>query len=377
MATEAELLAAVLAHPDEDTPRLVYADWLDENAAELPGRDPQEVRDRAAFIRAQIDRANNPDAVPSPDEEADHDRLHKLALSSWVPRLPRWAKSPQFARGFVEQIACSPNDFIRRADELFAVAPIRRVQFNAGCRQIDVLAQCPHLRRIRAFDFGRFRLSTADVLTLLESPHFGGGVSVGLRSLELGCHESDYRLEEAAALAAAPLGEVHTLNLRYRWARGEALGLLAAAPWIRTVQALHLTGNNRIGSELMAALASAPLDSVRDLHLPVNYLEDESAAILASAPWLRGVRRLNLSNNWIRDDGAVALANSPHLTSLEHFCIDHNPIGVAGVQALLDSPAIPPATTVRPAWDQIDADERPKAVAELAKYGDRVSLPEL
>lgn len=26
------LLAAVIAHPDEDTPRLVYADWLDENA---------------------------------------------------------------------------------------------------------------------------------------------------------------------------------------------------------------------------------------------------------------------------------------------------------------------------------------------------------
>lgn len=28
---ESALLAAIAAHPDEDTPRLMYADWLDEN----------------------------------------------------------------------------------------------------------------------------------------------------------------------------------------------------------------------------------------------------------------------------------------------------------------------------------------------------------
>lgn len=53
-ADEHALLAAIIAHPDEDTPRLVYADWLDEHADSLSGRDPAEIRARAEFIRGQI-----------------------------------------------------------------------------------------------------------------------------------------------------------------------------------------------------------------------------------------------------------------------------------------------------------------------------------
>ena len=41
------LLSAIIAHPDEDTPRLAYADWLDEHG------QPE----RAEFIRFQIERA--------------------------------------------------------------------------------------------------------------------------------------------------------------------------------------------------------------------------------------------------------------------------------------------------------------------------------
>ena len=44
------LRAAVLAHPDDDLPRLVYADWLDESG------DP----DGARFLRAQIAMAALP-----------------------------------------------------------------------------------------------------------------------------------------------------------------------------------------------------------------------------------------------------------------------------------------------------------------------------
>ena len=41
MSTERALLAAIAASPDDDLPRLVYADWLDENGRPL----------RAEFIR--------------------------------------------------------------------------------------------------------------------------------------------------------------------------------------------------------------------------------------------------------------------------------------------------------------------------------------
>ncbi len=47
MDDETALLKAVCDHPDEDTPRLADADWLGENAGNIPGRDPREMRDRA------------------------------------------------------------------------------------------------------------------------------------------------------------------------------------------------------------------------------------------------------------------------------------------------------------------------------------------
>ena len=43
-ATDTAFLRTILASPEDDAPRLVYADWLDENG------DP----DRAEFIRLQI-----------------------------------------------------------------------------------------------------------------------------------------------------------------------------------------------------------------------------------------------------------------------------------------------------------------------------------
>src|SRR5215471_7840250 len=48
MSDEKALLAAIRDHPDEDTPRLVYADWLQEH----------DQPERAEFIRVQIEAAN-------------------------------------------------------------------------------------------------------------------------------------------------------------------------------------------------------------------------------------------------------------------------------------------------------------------------------
>ena len=41
------LRAAIIAQPDDDTLRLIYADWLQEN----------DQSDRAAFVRAQVSLA--------------------------------------------------------------------------------------------------------------------------------------------------------------------------------------------------------------------------------------------------------------------------------------------------------------------------------
>ena len=50
MSDREALYDAILAHPDDDTPRLVFADWLQENGNER----------YATFIRKQIELARVP-----------------------------------------------------------------------------------------------------------------------------------------------------------------------------------------------------------------------------------------------------------------------------------------------------------------------------
>jgi uncharacterized protein (TIGR02996 family) len=48
------LLRAILDDPDDDAPRLVYADWLEEHGE----------AERAEFIRVQVERAEAPRYAP-------------------------------------------------------------------------------------------------------------------------------------------------------------------------------------------------------------------------------------------------------------------------------------------------------------------------
>src|SRR5690242_18641709 len=117
------LLAAILANPDDDTPRLVYADWLQENGDQ----------DRAEFIRLQCLEVHDPDAEERVAELEDRNR------SKWLARLPRFAEDPNrarkftglpqfpwaywfFRRGFPESLELPSHLFLERYD-LFAEVP--------------------------------------------------------------------------------------------------------------------------------------------------------------------------------------------------------------------------------------------------------------
>jgi uncharacterized protein (TIGR02996 family) len=99
MSDEAALLAAILAHPDEDTPRLMYADWLDEHGQ----------HDRAEFIRIQCD--------PNSDEAAE-DRAMELEERSRGRWLVGLLQVPgvhwEFRRGFPEYLDADADLFLDR-----------------------------------------------------------------------------------------------------------------------------------------------------------------------------------------------------------------------------------------------------------------------
>lgn len=123
---ENALLAAVIAAPDDDLPRLVYADWLDEH-----GR-----AERAEFIRGQCFMARaRSDPRAKPERAVWGRRVRALAAanqSSWVGELPDipgvvWGA---FARGFVE-FALVGGD--RAGPDALAMltasAPVREVRY--------------------------------------------------------------------------------------------------------------------------------------------------------------------------------------------------------------------------------------------------------
>jgi uncharacterized protein (TIGR02996 family) len=73
-------LQAIIQNPDDDTPRLVYADWLEKHGQP----------DRAAFIRVQCQLALLPEGDPRrPELEAREQRLLAAHQSQWLEALLR------------------------------------------------------------------------------------------------------------------------------------------------------------------------------------------------------------------------------------------------------------------------------------------------
>ena len=112
------LLAEIIAHPAEDTPRLAYADCLEEQGADW----------YAQFIRDQI--AGVPRAVPRSAVVP----LEPL-VGLCVGRRPDGAVvtgrgSVVFRRGFVDEVTCTAEDWLRHGRDARRLHPITRVNLT-------------------------------------------------------------------------------------------------------------------------------------------------------------------------------------------------------------------------------------------------------
>src|SRR5262245_14016045 len=95
MSDRAALIGAVLDHPADDTPRLVFADWLEEN----------DQPERAEFIRVQIELAKLPKAqrdASKPGKRAA--ALLKKHKAAWQAALGLESYEEQFRRGFFADV---------------------------------------------------------------------------------------------------------------------------------------------------------------------------------------------------------------------------------------------------------------------------------
>jgi uncharacterized protein (TIGR02996 family) len=245
-------LQAVREDPDDDGVRLVYADWLEERG------EP-----RGEFIRA--DCALGRLKADDPRRPALEERRRQLLAEhrdAWLGPLRGLAYAWAFRRGFVEEVTADAHHFLQQADAFFA-APLRLVRLLHAGSIIQALAECRHLRRLRALHLTDNNLGNRGLSTLLASPYLDG-----LTTLRLG----NNGLTDTGAV------------------------LLANAANLAGLAALNLSRNaiGDAGAEALAA--SVNLGALTSLHLGSNLIRDGGAHALATAPGLRRLTSLDLSN---------------------------------------------------------------------------------
>ena len=325
------LLQAVLDDPDDDAPRLVYADWLQER-----GRPGDE--DRAEFIRLQVQLAGMEPGDPKRRAlEKREEALRNVHETAWRGELPKWAWDVAFRRGFAEKVSATARQFLKGASGLFRRAPIQSASLhNVLDEHAVALAQAPYLGKLHVLclqGIGPERITDVGAAALAVAPGVANLTSLSLIYNAIGT-------PGAQALAASPhLARLTSLRLEGNRIGAEGVLALATTPWLSRLTDLDLD-NNGIGDAGAEALFAAlrPPPSLTMLTLCGNGLGAAAARALAACPHLVKLNHLSLMDNPLGDAGAEALANSPHLRNLRHLHLGRTNIGEAGGLALAASP---------------------------------------
>lgn len=318
------LFQAILAAPDDDAPRLVFADWLDENG------EP----DRAEFIRVQCRSARLP--FYDPEYPRLVERAQELIVRhrrAW--RIPGLTSRQEFRRGFMETLALSPTEFLARAGDLFRQAPVRWVEFTewAPIDRWDWDAVAP----LEGLEFVGAPPIPPDGRTGVELSRLRRLKCVGLMPCveflaAVGCP----RLE-GLDLTDSPADPVVIEEFCHRAELGRVRALAVGA------------GNDLIYQQRMRAhgalaLANMPsLENLRELHLPGQLIGDAGLYHLAHAPQLGGIEELYLARNEIGEIGTRGiedLCSSLYLNRLTVLDLAHNPLGAAGARELAAWPGL-------------------------------------
>ena len=358
---ERAFLQAIAAHPDDDAPRLAYAEWL------LGHGDPQ-----GEFIRLDIELDEM--AGDDPRRDALDERWSTLLdehAPQWLAGLADIGIQPMisgrlvpgmwYERGLITTVVIEKPDLLpAKAAALFAAAPaLRCLRFR--CQELDLpgIAKLPQLAQLSVLDLSGAEMKGSGLRALLASPHLTRLTELDLAYNELGD-------EGAHVLANAPLvGRLTGLNLRSWGFTSRGLDLLVRSPHLARLEHLDLgsndldsdalrqllgarhlahlkslgLGTSRFGAEGIRALASsASLRGLEALRLSWCEIGPEGAKALAASPYLQQLTTLDLSGNAIKAEGAKALAASRLLGKLELLDVDSNELGPTGARALAASP---------------------------------------
>jgi uncharacterized protein (TIGR02996 family) len=352
------LLRAIAAAPDDDTPRLVFADWLDEYG------DAHD-RSHAELIRAQIELAR----LPLHDDRRGE--LGAIEKRNWhrVDWRERYGAPPcvlrQLARGFPECVGFDWNarrGHLSEADIAQMTEAIERFPIRAfegdllGSTAerrggLELLAEWPALARLTALEatsgIGMYeeRESFAPGLdALAESPH-----ARGLRRVCFAGWQLSRDALNAFAYRLPQLVELDVFQDDGDTIANELVDALLCTPLPDRLERLGCAWVDLPPAPLREFLDRAPL---RALAFGVPLDAETGVGPLLGAPGLVGLRELRITgeaHGFSTDEmpgesecrvipHLRELLASPGLAGLEVLSVRGVALGDAGARALAESP---------------------------------------
>lgn len=229
MTEEQSLLSAIAAAPEDDTVRLAFADFLEEN----------DQSERADFIRNQVELArfnlNDPARYPLVKRNLCFLKTFGPFWKAELPSIPgvSWG---DFNRGLVEEvIANSEQPIVEHAARIFAepaVHIVRLFRVNSGAG----LAVTPELSRVRSLRLISARAESSTLAHLFASPYLEQLAVLDLH----GNHADDSAARELARTDLPALEEL--------WLGSNLIGdagaqAIADSPHFERLRLLDLRGN--------------------------------------------------------------------------------------------------------------------------------------
>jgi uncharacterized protein (TIGR02996 family) len=257
MGIERSFLHDILENAEDDAPRLVYADWLDDQ-----GRV-----ERAELIRVQCELARLDRYDPLwPRQRRRQDELLAAHGQQWVEDLGLGElEEPRFRRGFVEHAAFNDClEYLAQAGRLLQRVPLSGATFGALVDVDDEREAAVGLRKLLGSKYVR-PLRRLEFHTTQDFPREGLALFSRLPSRacleELDLSDNDLNDGDVEVLARCPtLARLRVLNLGYNDFTAEGVHHLAASPHVAGLRELNLDGGEYChpGVDGIEELVSSP-----------------------------------------------------------------------------------------------------------------------
>ncbi len=319
-ADEDGLLEAIVSNPEDDVPRLVYADWLEEQGetdrAELLriGPEPAEDAAKAAF-KALVKRV-----TPEVPEEFKKS-IHRLTFTNGL------------LAAVVQMRGLLTKAFQDRGGPWLRSVRTFKLTIVGNTKTWEKVAAMPLMGHLRNLDVGGCALGKEGLTGLIGSPHFKGLYSINLSNNRLSRPDTIKALVECATLP-----RLVNLDLSGNWLNQEVVRALLAWPQARHLTALNLSGNWIHAGGVALVAESEALANLSHLSISHNYLPDQAVQAIVQSAALPRLSHLSIAGNNLTDAAAHALAGWPGLARLRRLEIQRNPMTLDGVLAVARSP---------------------------------------